>query len=168
MGEQDAWWRNPGLYRYWLPPLLWCAGVLALSGDWGSSQNSLGLLRWLLSWFTWLSHSQIVVINSYLRKVGHVLAYAGLYFFWFRAFQGNLYYSPKKSFLWALGLSLLVSLVDEGHQSLFLTRRGGLQDVGLDFSASLLAACLTALFWPTRTRPGPAPGELAAGQPADR
>jgi VanZ family protein len=127
----------------------------------------MGLLRWLLSWIPSLSPGQIMVIHAYLRKVGHVLAYGFLYFLWFRAFQGNLYFSPKKSFLWALGLSLLVSLADEGHQGLYRTRSGSLTDVGLDFSAALLAALLTGIFWPARSRPGPAPGKLTPGQPAD-
>ncbi len=154
--------------NYWLPPLLWCAGVLVLSGDWGSSGNTLGLVRWLLSWIPSLSPAQVLVIHGYLRKSGHVFAYGVLYFLWFRALQGNLYYSPKKSFFWALGLSLLLALADEGHQSLYQTRTGGLGDVGLDFSASLLAAWLTAIYWQPRLRPHPAPGDLATGPPAAR
>jgi VanZ family protein len=162
-----AWWRNPVLFSYWLPPVLWCAGVLMFSGEWGSSRNTLGLVGWLLSWISSFSLGRLMEINTFLRKVGHVLAYGILYFLWFRAFQGNLYYSAKKSFLWALGLSLLVALVDEGHQSLYRTRGGSFTDVGLDFSASLLASLLTAIVWPIRSRPGPAAGKLASGQPAD-
>ena len=140
-----------------------------LSGDLGSSGNTLSLVRWLLSWMIpSLSPAQVLVIHGYLRKCGHVFAYGVLYFLWFRAFQGNLHYSPKKSFLWALGLSLLLALADEGHQSLYQARTGGLGDVGLDFSASLLAALLTAISWRPRPRPNPVAGDLAPGPPAAR
>jgi VanZ family protein len=149
-----AWGRTPTFLSYWLPPVLWCTMVLLCSGDWGSSGNTLGLIGWLLSWIPSLSPGQIMVINAYVRKAGHVLVYGIVSFLWFRAFQGNLYYGPKQSFLWALGLSLLVSLVDEGQQGLYLTRSGSLTDVGLDFSAALLAALLCGIFWPTRSRPG--------------
>jgi VanZ family protein len=145
-----AAWRNCTFFSYWLPPALWCAGILVLSGDWGSSTNTLGLMEWLLSWFPPLSPAQIQDINSYLRKVGHVLAYGTLYFLWFRAFRGHLIYSANRAFLLALGLCLLLSLLDEGHQSLLQNRSGHFQDVGLDLSAALLGAGITAAFWPRK------------------
>jgi len=162
LGAKAAWLRTPVYFSYWLPPLLWCAVVLLFSGDWGSSRHTLGLLRWLLSWIPSLSPAQINMIHYYCRKSGHVLAYGILYFLWFRAFQGNLYYRVKKAALWSLGLSLLVALVDEGHQAMIGSRAGSLQDVGLDFSAVLLTALLTAIFWRPRPRPKPGPPQLAS------
>ncbi len=64
--------------------------------------------------------------------------------------------------LLALGLSLLVALVDEGHQAMIRIRGGSLQDVGLDFSAALLAALLTGIFWRPRPRQKPSPVQLAS------
>jgi VanZ family protein len=157
-----AWLRTLVFYSYWLPPLLWGTVVLLFSGDWGSSGHTLGLLRWLLSWIPSLSPAQIMAIHSYFRKSGHVLAYGILYFLWFRAFQGHLSYRVKNAALWSLGLSLLVALVDEGHQAMITSRGGSLQDVGLDFSAALLAALLTAIFWRSRPRPKPVPPQLAS------
>lgn len=149
-------------FIYWLPPLIWCAGVLALSGDLGSSRHTLGLVKWALSWLH-LSLAQLKVVHGYLRKTGHVLAYGILYFLWFRAFWGSAGYRGKKAFFWSLGLSLAVALLDEAHQSMFRTRGGSLMDVGLDSSAALLAALLTAVFG--RKRPGSEPnGPSFAGQ----
>jgi len=162
LGAKAAWLRTPVYFSYWLPPLLWCAMVLLFSGDWGSSRHTLGLLRWLLSWIPSLSPAQINMIHYYCRKSGHVLAYGILYFLWFRAFQGNLHYSVKNAALWSLGLSLLVALTDEGHQAMLGSRSGSLQDVGLDFSAALLAAWLTTIFWRPRPRPKPGPPQLAS------
>ncbi len=142
------------MVTYWLPPLLWCAGVLTLSGDLGSATHTLGLVQWLLSWLP-LSPAQTLVVHGYFRKAGHVVAYGILYFLWFRAFQGSLHYRPRKSFFWALGLSLLMSMLDEGHQSLYQVRTGSLLDVGLDFSAAVLAALLTAIWWRPRLKPEP-------------
>jgi VanZ family protein len=119
-------------------------------------------MRWLLSLVSSLTPTQIKVIHFYLRKTAHVMTYGVLYFLWFRAFQGHLGYSVRKSFFWSLGLSLLISALDEGHQSLFRTRGGKIEDVGLDLSAALLAAWLTAVFWQRPFRLQPASGQGAA------
>jgi VanZ family protein len=148
----------PVFISYWLPPALWCAGVLVLSGDWGSAQNTLGLVQWLLSWIPALSPAQIEVIHGYCRKSAHVLGYGVLCFLWFRAFQGNLGYRAKRAALWSLGLSLVVALVDEGHQSFLQSRTASLRDVGLDFLGLFLAAWFTAAFWRPRSGPGPGSG----------
>ncbi len=138
----------PDSFYYWAPPLLWTTTILALSGDLGSSQTTLSLVRGLLSWIPYITPAQIVEIHGYLRKAGHFLGYAFLYLLWFRAFQGHLGYGLKKSFLCSLGLSLGLALADEGHQSLLASRSGSLWDVALDMSGVSLAALLCATLWP--------------------
>jgi VanZ family protein len=118
-------------------------------------------VRWLLSFLPSLSPDQLLVLHFYVRKAGHVLAYGILSCLWLRALRGELPLRPPKAFFWALGLSLLVSLADEGHQSFFASRTGCLADVGLDFSAALLAALLCGLAWPGRPRPGSGQGTPA-------
>jgi VanZ family protein len=160
--------RPPGqfsaLLGYWLPPLLWSAAVLAMSGDWGAGRQTLGLVQWLCSWIPSLSPAQIQVIHFYFRKTGHVLAYGILYLLWFRAFQGSFRYRPGISFLWALGLSLLLALLDEGHQSRLASRTGSIRDVALDLGGALLAAGLTGIFRKRPLRSEAAPGTLASGR----
>jgi len=143
---------NPGFFSYWLPPLLWCALVLLFSGDWGSSWHTLGWLGWLLSRISSLNPAQINMIHYYCRKSAHVLAYGILYVLWFRAFQGHLCYRIRYAALCALGLSLLVALTDEGHQTMVSSRSGSLYDVALDVSAALLVAGLTAIWWRLRVK----------------
>lgn len=87
------------------------------------------------------------MIHGYLRKAGHFLGYAFLYFLWFRAFQGHLRYGLKKSFLLALGLSLGLALADEGHQEILASRSSSLWDVALDMSGVFLAALICATLW---------------------
>ena len=132
---------------YWLPPLLGMTAILGLSGDLGSSSNTLVLVQWLLSWIPFLGPAQIEMIHGLLRKGGHMLSYGLLYFLWFRAFQGHLGFGRVKAFLWALTLCLLVATMDEGHQSLLASRRGSFEDVALDMAGSTLAAVITPLLW---------------------
>lgn len=133
----------------WSPPLFWALGILICSGDLGSSQNTLGVLSWLLSHFSHLSPGQIVALHAFLRKLGHMLAYGALCFFWFRAFQT---YWPERrwSFLvLAMVCTLAVAVLDEGHQAMVGTRRGSLLDIGWD----LVGACLSAVLIMSRRKP---------------
>ncbi len=75
VGSEPPFWRKPNFLYYWLPPLLWGLAVLSLSGDVGSDTNTRHLLQWLLSWLVALKPAQIDLINFFLRKTGHVLAY---------------------------------------------------------------------------------------------
>ncbi len=157
--SRNFWW-------YWLPPLAWCAVVLTLSGDLGSAQNTLGILKWLVSWLP-LSPAQFDLIHYYVRKcVGHFANYGFLYFLWFRAFAVNLYCRPKRAVLYSLALCLGLALADEGRQSLFVSRGSSLWDVSLDMAGAVAAALLIAIVWTFRTKaaackplPHPAPGE---------
>jgi len=157
LGLKSVSGRTSGVISRWLPPVFWTALILLMSGDWGSSENTLGWVSRFLSWLPSLTPEQVNVIHDYFRKAAHLLTYGFLYVLWFRAFRGSLGYAPKKSFCWSLGLSLLVSFLDEGNQSLYQSRGGSLWDVGLDCSAMLLAAGLTAKFGPLWPRRGRAP-----------
>lgn len=126
----------------WFPPLCWGLAILLLSGDLGSSQNTLGLVAWLTAHISALSPEQIAVLHGFLRKVGHMLAYGALCFLWFRAFE---VYWPKRRWpflILAVALSLVVALLDEGHQSMVRTRQGSLVDIGWDMAGVGLSALL--------------------------
>ncbi len=160
-GKPGPW----GLISYWAPPVLWAGAILGLSGDLGSSQETLGLVRWLLSWVPHLSLAQIVTFHGYLRKVGHFVAYGTLYFLWYRAFYGPGRHGARgRAILGAFAVSLCLALADEGHQSQLASRGGSLWDVALDMSGAGLSAVLSAIFWKRRSEraaaagKGPAPG----------
>jgi len=125
---------------YWLPPLLGTAAILVLSGELGSSRHTRELLAWLWSWLPFWRPEQLEQTTGYLRKAGHVTAYAALYFLWFRAFRGQLYPRLGPAVSWSLSICLLIALLDEGHQSLVASRTGCIGDVALDFGAAALAA----------------------------
>jgi VanZ family protein len=140
-------WRKPLFLSYWAPPALWGLAVLCLSGDLGSGKNTLGILQWVLSGFVALEPAQMKLINFYVRKIGHILAYGILYFLWFRAFRAHMGLSQGRACLSSLGLCLSVSMTDEGHQCFTASRWGCITDVLLDLSGSGLTALLTLAFW---------------------
>jgi VanZ family protein len=142
-----TFWRDPYFLHYWLPPILLGLAIIGMSGEVASAKNTFELLQWLLSWFVSLKPAQINLVNSYVRKTGHAAAYGLMYFLWFRAFRGHLDTSPWRAFLYALGLCLLVSITDEGHQSFTKTRGGSGYDVLLDLSGAILAALITFVVW---------------------
>ncbi len=145
--------RSRDFLWYWLPPLVWCGVVLYLSGDLGSARNTLGILKWLLSWIP-MSPAQFDLVHHYFRKiVGHFGNYGFLYFLWFRAFQGNLGYRPGGACLRSLSLCLALALLDEGHQGMFASRTGSLRDVVLDLTGVSTAALVTSIFWTPRVGP---------------
>ncbi|MEW6660723.1 MAG: VanZ family protein [Thermodesulfobacteriota bacterium] len=125
---------------YWLPPLAVTAGIIIFSGELGSTANTRPWVIWLLTWLPFLSFEDFAEGQGYLRKAGHVTAYATLSIFWFRACLWRFSLRRGAAMLCALALCLLIALVDEGHQALVPSRTGSLKDVALDFGAALLAA----------------------------
>jgi VanZ family protein len=118
-----------------------------MAGDLGSGKNTLGLLNWLLSWFVDLGLAQLKMINFYVRKTGHFLAYGLMYVLWFRAFRGQAHFGPWRACLWSLGFCLLFSSLDEGRQWFYPTRGASISDVILDMSGASLAALIAGAVW---------------------
>ena len=150
MGITTPIWRKPLFLSYWPPPALWGLAVICLSGDLGSGKNTLGILKWLFSWFVDLEPAQLKMINFYVRKTGHVLAYGFMYFLWFRAFREHASYGSWRACLWSLGFCLLFSSIDEGRQWFYASRGASISDVILDMSGAALAALVTAAVWRPR------------------
>ncbi|MEJ2671872.1 MAG: VanZ family protein [Deltaproteobacteria bacterium] len=159
-----TFWRDPHFFYYWLPPILWGLAIIGMSGDVASAKNTFGLIKWLLSWFAALHPAQIGKINFYLRKIGHATAYGLMYFLWFRALRAHLDLGRGWAFLCSLGLCLMVSVIDEGHQSFTRFRGGSSYDVLLDLGGAMLTALITFALWrpPPKgaalTETGPGPG----------
>ena len=118
-----------------------------MSGDLGSGKNTLGILKWLLSGFVDLEPAQIRIINFYVRKTGHVLAYGLMYLLWFRAFRAQAHYGPWHACLWSLGFCLFYASMDEGRQWFYDSRGASIGDVILDMSGVSLAALIAGAVW---------------------
>jgi VanZ family protein len=120
--------------RYWLPPVIWAAIILTLSGDGGSANHTGGLLRVVLPR---LPEETLDLANLVIRKCGHVLGYGFLGFLNLRAIRG-----PRSG--WRLAWSVMavlltacVASIDEWHQSMTSTRTGHFSDVMLDTVAAI-------------------------------
>jgi VanZ family protein len=118
-----------------------------MSGDLGSGENTLGILKWLLSGFVPLEPAQLNMINFFGRKTGHVLTYGLMYFLWFRAFRGHADYGPWRACLWSLGYCLFYASLDEGRQWFYPSRGASIGDVILDMSGASLTALITFAVW---------------------
>lgn len=131
---------------YWLPPLFLTAGILLMAGDLGSASSlklPMVILKYLLpSW----SIKDIYQFYYELRKIGHFLAYAALFFTYVRAWRWHLQMPRLKAILLALAICLLVSSADEGRQLFHHSRTGSPRDIGLDMSGALTAAIATFPF----------------------
>jgi VanZ family protein len=110
-----------------------------------------------------LEPAQLKIINFYVRKTGHVLAYALMYLLWFRAFRAQADYGPWRACLWSLGLCLFFSSMDEGRQWFYASRGASIGDVILDMSGAGLAAMMAAAVWPPGTKTAAISG-MAEGQ----
>ena len=147
-------WRKPQFLYYWLPPLVWGVAVVCMSGDLGSASRTRHLLQWLLSGWVSVTPAQLKIINHYLRKTGHLLAYGSMYFLWFRAFRGHGGYGPWGAFIQSLALCLAVAGLDEGRQWFYSSRGGSLQDVGVDMAGATLGALISTMVWRPRLPAG--------------
>ena len=137
-----------------------------MSGDWGSGKNTYGLLQWLLAGWKELTPAQLKLINFYLRKTGHVVAYGLMYVLWFRAFRAQAGYGPWGACLRSLAACLFFASSDEGRQWFYPSRGGSIWDVYLDLCGSGLAALVTGAVWRPR-RPGVPLSGAGAGPPPE-
>lgn len=127
---------------YWLPPLLLTGGIFLMAGDLGSVpkwSKFLKLFSYLLPSY---SPQKIYALYLGLRKVGHFVAYAALYYAYARAWRWHMGMSRLQAVLLALAICLVVSSADEGWQFLHTSRTGSPWDVALDMSGALTAAVL--------------------------
>ena len=113
------------LLKAWLPVILWTALILSFANDEFSEANTRG----------WLDAPKVV--NTIVRKGGHITGYAVLALLAWRA---------RRSLPVALLVALVVSMTDETMQAMTRTREGSLFDVVLDTCAALLALiCIPAV-----------------------
>lgn len=125
---------------YWVPPLLLTAGILIMAGDFGSVSKFWRFVKIVEFFLTSYSHKELYQIYLVLRKIGHFLAYAALFFAYARAWRWHLQQTRITTIFLALAICFLVSAGDESRQALYPSRTGSVRDVLLDMSGALTAA----------------------------
>ena len=128
--------------RTWLPVIVWAAVILSASTDSFSSGESRGWLAALIG------PEMADALNIAIRKLGHIIAYGIL---------GVLGWRADRRMLIALGISLIVAIVDETRQSMTRLRSGTPWDVLLDGIAAWLGIMLARRIWASygESRPSP-------------
>lgn len=137
------------LLKAWIAAILWLIVITIESTSYLSGQNTSHILYPLFHFLFGIDAAHFEPLHHLLRKTGHVIGYALLSFFLFRAWRETLPAEPRKwTFRWAtlavLG-SLLVASLDEWHQTFLPSRTGRWQDVVLDTSAAIAAQLFLSL-----------------------
>jgi VanZ family protein len=138
------------LLKAWIAAILWLIVITIESTTYLSGQNTSHILYPIFHFLFGIDAAHFEPWHHLLRKTGHVVGYALLSFFLFRAWRETLPAEPRKwTIRWAslavLGTFLVASL-DEWHQTFLRSRTGRWQDVVLDTSAGIAAQVLLALF----------------------
>ena len=110
-------------FNLWFPVILWCGAIFSLSS------------------IPTLPAPEILWWDFILKKSAHVIEYAILYYFVYRAFSNN-FHKPKKLLLttYCLLFTLIYAISDEYHQSFVPGRHCKAMDVGFDFLGMLISS----------------------------
>jgi VanZ family protein len=127
-----------------LPAVLFAAAVLAMSGPWGASENTRGVVS---PFFLGIGLSPAVVqaIHAFLRKLGHAAAYGVFALLARRAVAGARPATRADAWI-AFALSVALASTDEGIQWFTNGRGASVADVLLDAAGAGGALLLAASF----------------------
>ncbi|MFA7169835.1 MAG: VanZ family protein [Candidatus Paceibacterota bacterium] len=115
-------WKLKIILKYWLPVLLWCAGIYCLSGIPSLRSELPG------GW------------DYALRKISHLTEYAFLTFLFFRAATQSM--DKRRAIAYATLFAFTFALSDEYHQSFVFGRSGNATDVAIDSLGIFLSVLL--------------------------
>jgi VanZ family protein len=137
------------IFYAWLPFLSVSLAIIAGSGPWLGSSNTMSFFTWIVVHLLKIEvgPDSLLIVNAVGRKVGHFLTYMTLGALAFRAWRALYPAAAAWTLRWAL-LSLVSVFVtaslDELHQSLYPSRTGTFHDVILDLSGALMGQLLLA------------------------
>lgn len=115
--------RTKKLYKlviYWGPVILWMSVIYFFSS---LSTKPVSTVYWK---------------EFFVKKSAHLVEYFTLYVLLYRAFLNDLG-NKKKSFIFAMGISIMYAISDEFHQSFTPGREPKVRDIIIDSSGVLLA-----------------------------
>lgn len=138
------------ILRVWLPSAAWLAIIALESTNLGSAEHTGRILFPILHFLFGLDMARFATWHILLRKTGHFVGYFVLSVLLFRSWRATF---PRLSTRWcvqwatiAFLMSLLISSMDEWHQTFLPSRTGTLRDVVLDCTAAFLAQVILLVF----------------------
>lgn len=140
------------LIKAWIAAILWMIVIAIESTSYLSANNTSRFLYPLLHYLFGITWHQFEPWHFLIRKGGHVVGYALLSLFLYRAWKETLPAAgnPKWTGRWtgiALFGTALIASLDEWHQSFLPSRTGRWQDVVLDTVAAICAQALLFFYW---------------------
>jgi VanZ family protein len=141
------------ILKAWIAAILWLIVIAIESTSYLSSHETSRILYPILHFFFGIDYPHFEIWHHFIRKTGHVIGYALLSFFLFRAWRATLpstlhrHWILRWSTLAVFGTAIVASL-DEWHQTFLPSRTGRWQDVLLDTSAGICAQVLLYIFSP--------------------
>ncbi len=141
--------------KYWLPIFIWIGVIFAGSTDIFSAEQTS---RYLVPFLRWIdpqiSVATMAMIHFALRRLGHLIEYAVLAAFLWRALRNGTSIRAKMSTLFA-GVWVVCAIfaaTDEFHQSFIASRSASLLDVMIDTSGAVVGLAICVLFaaWANR------------------
>jgi VanZ family protein len=140
--------------QYWLPVLLWIGFIFWMSTGLFSSQNTYLFFEPLLRFFVpSISHKEIIIVHTFMRKLAHVTEYFISGLLLFRAFKNGSV--KRQEWFWALYSLLVIVIIaasDELHQTFVPARTASIVDVGIDIMGGFLAQCISVLMYQRNRR----------------
>jgi VanZ family protein len=131
--------------KYWLPVLIWLGLIFIGSTDVLSAEHTsrflVPLLRWLDPRISWAT---LDLVQTILRKFGHVTEYAILAVLLWRALRGGIVLRARMSILFFVVLlaCIVFAASDEWHQSFVPSRTSSTRDVMIDICGAMLGLLL--------------------------
>jgi VanZ family protein len=132
------------ILKAWIAAILWLVVIAIESTSYLSSHETSRILYPILHFLFGINYAHFEIWHHFIRKTGHVIGYALLSFFLFRAWRETLPSTLHRNWIlrWStlavFGTAIVASL-DEWHQTFLPSRTGRWQDVLLDTSAGVCA-----------------------------
>lgn len=136
---------EPSKRRRWLtvyaPLAIWIAVIIGLGSSFGAMNETSRFIRPLLEFFFPSAPPETLTIyHGYIRKLAHLAEYAILAILARRAFTHF-----RMPILKAMGLVVLVAVVDEFRQSFDPRRTGAPVDVIIDLAGGILGLAISSI-----------------------
>lgn len=130
--------------QYWLPVVLWCALIVAASGDTKSVHRSSRIIEPLLRWlFPDLSEEVLWHVVFLARKWAHLFTYGVLALLLWRGLRATFWTQmtvwSRRCAHTAWALATAYAVTDEIHQTFVPGRQGAVLDVIIDSAGAALA-----------------------------